>query len=153
MVLLEPDEQAVPLRRGWYSCWQPSMAQDLLGLGLFLHGGKIELSPDDPRPPGRFHELVRPEPLSGPGEILNVDVDEGSVRAVDVTIDRPIRHAIGAALSGLRPMALEPPIEVFGFDTSHYLRHECLRASCAYLVSLGQRPDVTGRDARQVCER
>jgi hypothetical protein len=50
-------------------------------------------------------------------------------------------------------MALEPPIEVFGFDTSHYLRHECLRASCAYLVSLGQRPDVTGRDARQVCER
>jgi hypothetical protein len=40
----------------------------------------------------------------GPGEILDVDVDEGGVRVIDVAVDGPIYHAIAAALPSLRPV-------------------------------------------------
>src|SRR5213078_173466 len=93
-----------------------------LGCGTLLLFGEIELSPEDPRPPGRRHELVRLEPLPGPGEILDVDVDEGGVRVIDVAVDGPIYHAIAAALPSLRPVAPQPRVEVFGFDTGHHLR-------------------------------
>src|SRR6266566_4668473 len=104
-----------------------------LGCGTLLLVGEIELSPDDPRLPGCLHELVRLEPLPGPGEILDVDVDERGVRVIDVAVDGSIGHAIAAALPGLRPVASKPRLEVFGFDTGHHLRHECLLAVRAVL--------------------
>src|SRR6266581_1341272 len=45
-----------------------------------------------------------------------------------IAVAGSIGHAIAAALPGLRPVASKPRLEVFGFDTGHHLRHECLLA-------------------------
>src|SRR5712691_1923757 len=122
--------RALPLadRNRRYAGWsgRTSNLSSLIrfGCGTLLFVGEIELTPDDSRLPGRLLELVGPEPLPGPGEILDVNVDEGSVRAVDVAVDRPVRHAIGQALLSLRPVASKPHLEVFRFDTGHHFRHD-----------------------------